>query len=120
MLRRYRGDGLHPPRCDIDGDERRRQRLPFGKARRDCERRGEVAFGETAVAPYGPYSPPVDHPDPETWIINLQTMQDSVLRTLEMIDRKDILGFTERGALINESCETCHAQYWYKPLPMPR
>lgn len=58
--------------------------------------------------------------DPETWIINLQTMQDSVLQTLEMIDRKDILGFTERGATINEACETCHAQYWYKPLPMAR
>jgi hypothetical protein len=58
--------------------------------------------------------------DPDNWIINLQTMQDSVLQTLEMIDRKDILGFTERGAIINESCETCHAQYWYKPLPGPR
>ncbi len=58
--------------------------------------------------------------DPDNWIINLQTMQDSVLQTIEMIDKKDILGFTERGAIINESCETCHAQYWYKPLPMPR
>jgi hypothetical protein len=58
--------------------------------------------------------------DPDSWIINLQTMQDSVLQTLEMIDRKDILGFTERGAIINESCETCHAQYWYRPLPRQR
>ena len=58
--------------------------------------------------------------DPDNWIINLQTMQDSTLLTLEAINRKDILGLTERSAAINESCETCHAQYWYKPLPMPR
>jgi hypothetical protein len=54
--------------------------------------------------------------DPDSWVINLQAMQDAVLQTLEKIDRKDILGFTERAAVINESCETCHAQYWYKPL----
>jgi hypothetical protein len=58
--------------------------------------------------------------DPDNWIVNLQAMQDYTLQTLETINRKDILAFTERGALINESCQTCHAQYWYKPLPMPR
>ncbi|MES2626797.1 MAG: hypothetical protein V4628_16035, partial [Pseudomonadota bacterium] len=35
--------------------------------------------------------------DPENWIINLQAMQDSVLETIDAIDRKDILAFTERG-----------------------
>ena len=58
--------------------------------------------------------------DPDNWSINLQIMQDYTLQTLETINRKDILGFTERGASINESCQTCHAQYWYKPLVMPR
>lgn len=58
--------------------------------------------------------------DPENWLLNLQTMQDYALQTLEAINKKDMLGFLERGALINEACETCHAQYWYKPLPMPR
>jgi hypothetical protein len=58
--------------------------------------------------------------DPDTWIINLQNLQDYTLQTLETINRKDILGFTERGALINEACQSCHAQYWYKPLAMPR
>lgn len=58
--------------------------------------------------------------DPDTWLVNLQTMQDSVLETMDAINRKDIFAFTERGAAINESCEACHAQYWYKPLAMAR
>ena len=58
--------------------------------------------------------------DPDNWIINLQNMQDTALATLEVINRKDILGLTERGARINEACETCHAQYWYRPLAAPR
>ncbi len=58
--------------------------------------------------------------NPDDWLINLQTMQESVQATLEAIRRKDIFAFTERGAAINDSCEACHAQYWYKPLPMSR
>jgi hypothetical protein len=56
----------------------------------------------------------------DNWIAIAQAMQDSALQTLEAIERKDILGFTEKGAEINEACESCHAQYWYRPLPMPR
>jgi hypothetical protein len=56
----------------------------------------------------------------DNWIAIAQAMQDSALLTLEAIERKDIIGFTEKGAEINESCESCHAQYWYRPLPMRR
>lgn len=56
--------------------------------------------------------------DPDSWAFNLQDMQAAALDTLAAIDDRDLLAFTERAALINQACEACHAQYWYRPLPM--
>ena len=56
--------------------------------------------------------------DPESWAYNLQEMQAATLLTLTAIDERDLLRFTEQAATINQACESCHAQYWYRPLPM--
>jgi hypothetical protein len=53
--------------------------------------------------------------DGETWIFYAQQMQESTRRTLQAIELRDVGGLTEWGAEINEACEGCHAEFWYRP-----
>jgi hypothetical protein len=52
------------------------------------------------------------------WRNYAEQMQATLLQLLTSIEQRNIDSFTEQGAVLNQSCEGCHAQYWYKPLPM--
>jgi len=51
----------------------------------------------------------------ENWDVIARGMQDLVLETLDAVQRRDIFALTEKGAVINEACEACHASFWYRP-----
>lgn len=53
--------------------------------------------------------------DPESWRYFAQEMQFSTKATLEKIEKRDVLGLIDTGARINQSCQGCHAEFWYKP-----
>lgn len=57
--------------------------------------------------------------DAQTWDAYAQRMQESTRLTLQAIELRDLMGLTEWGATINEACEACHAQYWYRPQAAP-
>lgn len=51
----------------------------------------------------------------QPWLQALEQLQQSTLRTLQAIELRDIGGLTNWGAEINQACESCHSQYWYRP-----
>ncbi len=53
--------------------------------------------------------------NPQPWQSYIQQMQDSTRMTLQAIELKDLVGLQDFGAQINEACEGCHADYWYRP-----
>jgi hypothetical protein len=52
--------------------------------------------------------------NPEPWQNYIQEMQDSTRMTLQAIELKDVIGLQDFGARINQACEGCHADYWYR------
>ncbi len=52
--------------------------------------------------------------EPELWISNVQNFQATVADTLSAIDNKDIFAYGETGASINNACDQCHADFWYR------
>lgn len=52
--------------------------------------------------------------DPELWNSYIQQMQFFTKATLETIEKRDVLGLIETGAAINNACEGCHAEFWYR------
>jgi len=76
-----------------------------------------------------PTDPEVEYPDymytseeiqarleanPEIWRSYIQAMQLFTQATLEAIERRDVLGLIETGATINNACEGCHSEFWYR------
>ena len=55
--------------------------------------------------------------DPGLWRNYAERMQTTVLQLMEAIDRRDLVAYTELGPPINQACEGCHGQYWYRPMP---
>lgn len=55
--------------------------------------------------------------DPDSWNRYAQDMQLLTRDTLTAIGFRDLMGLTDFGARINEACQDCHAQFWYRPLP---
>ena len=53
--------------------------------------------------------------DPQVWLRYVQELQESTRLTLQAIELRDVMGLTEWGAQINDACEGCHAQFWYRP-----
>ena len=52
--------------------------------------------------------------NPEIWRSYIQEMQFSTQATLEAIERRDVLGLIEAAGTINNACESCHADFWYR------
>ena len=50
----------------------------------------------------------------EVWGSYVQEMQFSTQATLDAIERRDVLGLIKTGARINNACEGCHADFWYR------
>lgn len=56
--------------------------------------------------------------NPAPWRSYAQHMQTTTLQILGAIERRDLIEYTTMGVTLNEACEGCHAEYWYRPLPM--
>lgn len=48
------------------------------------------------------------------WNDYAKNMQTATFRLLYAIDQRDVQAFTEAGPALNQVCETCHAQFWYR------
>jgi len=53
--------------------------------------------------------------DAENWRAYIKEMQFFTKNTLEAIEEKDLIGLMETGAAINNACQGCHAEFWYRP-----
>ncbi len=53
--------------------------------------------------------------DPQAWQSYAQQLQETTRMTLQAIELRDVMGLQEFGAEINDACQDCHAQYWYRP-----
>ena len=53
--------------------------------------------------------------DAENWRAYIKQMQFFTRTTLETIEEKDLLGLMETSAAINNACQGCHAEFWYRP-----
>jgi hypothetical protein len=54
--------------------------------------------------------------DPSVWRNYAERMQGITLRIVTAIDRRDATTYTELGVELNQTCEGCHVQFWYRPL----
>lgn len=54
--------------------------------------------------------------DPSVWRNYAERMQGITLRIVTAIDRRDAATYTELGVELNQTCEGCHVQFWYRPL----
>ena len=50
-----------------------------------------------------------------SWLGFAQGLQSSAIDILDAIDDRDVERFSISGGLMDEACESCHSQYWYKP-----
>lgn len=51
--------------------------------------------------------------NPEGWTFYVQQFQDSLKPALAAIDAKNTQALFEAGEKIDETCENCHAVFWY-------
>ena len=49
------------------------------------------------------------------WRDYSQRLQATTQQLISAIDKRDLAAFIEQGAQINQACEGCHGQFWYKP-----
>jgi hypothetical protein len=57
-----------------------------------------------------------DNPFP--WRGYAQDMQMTTLQILGAIERRDLMEYSSLGVTLNDACDGCHGEYWYKPQPM--
>jgi hypothetical protein len=55
--------------------------------------------------------------DPGGWRNYAERMQTTVLQLMGAIERRDVTALMELGPPVNQACEGCHGQYWYRPMP---
>lgn len=55
--------------------------------------------------------------DPAPWRNYAERMQTAVLQLAGAIQQRDVTALMELGPPINQACEGCHGQYWYRPMP---
>jgi hypothetical protein len=51
--------------------------------------------------------------NPEGWDFYVQQFQDSMKPALAAIEKKDAQALFDAGEKIDETCENCHATFWY-------
>lgn len=57
-----------------------------------------------------------DNPFP--WRGYAQDMQMTTLQILGAIERRDLMEYSSLGVTLNDACDGCHGEYWYRPQPM--
>ncbi|HWK52798.1 MAG TPA: hypothetical protein VNR18_00375, partial [Hyphomicrobiales bacterium] len=53
--------------------------------------------------------------DRQSWIGFAQGLQNAAVQALQAIEDRNVDQLIEYGALLDEACESCHSQYWYRP-----
>jgi hypothetical protein len=52
--------------------------------------------------------------DRVAWVVFAQGLQRSALSVMDAIEARDVAGLSDSGGLVDEACENCHSQYWYR------
>jgi len=47
------------------------------------------------------------------WVNLSQGLRDVAVQALVAVDARDVSGFLDAGARIDQACENCHVKYWY-------
>lgn len=53
--------------------------------------------------------------DRQSWIGFAQGLQGAAEQLLQAVENRNVDQLIEYGALLDEACESCHSQYWYRP-----
>ncbi len=48
------------------------------------------------------------------WIVFSQGLQTSALSVMDAIAARDTTRLSESGGMVDQACENCHSQYWYR------
>ncbi len=54
----------------------------------------------------------------DAWRSYAQQLQTTTLQVLKTIEQRDVNAYVEAGPPINQACEGCHGQFWYRPPNM--
>ena len=57
--------------------------------------------------------------DRAAWVSNAHTLQEAAAKTLKAIEARDVEGLMDQGEVLDQACEQCHKNYWYRPSPQP-
>jgi hypothetical protein len=52
--------------------------------------------------------------DWQSWLAYAQGLQNSALAVMAAIDARELERFSENGGALDQACESCHMQYWYR------
>jgi len=52
--------------------------------------------------------------DPDGWAYYVDQLAFTTRDTLATIERRDVLAFMEKSGMINNACQGCHADFWYR------
>lgn len=55
--------------------------------------------------------------DSESWVAYAQSFQQIALQMLDAVEDRSIINLTEIGGVLDQACEGCHSQYWYRSFP---
>jgi hypothetical protein len=55
--------------------------------------------------------------DPAAWTNGAHGLHAATLESLKAIDARDAKALLNAGDVLDQSCETCHRQYWYRVAP---
>jgi hypothetical protein len=74
--------------------------------------------GEMNLDPEGPELPPAEiaarvKRTRAQWNRYANELQDAAVKTLSLIEKKDVQGLFNFGGALDMACENCHLEYWY-------
>lgn len=55
--------------------------------------------------------------DMAAWTKRAHGLHDAAMESLKAIDAKDVNALMNAGETLDESCESCHRNYWYRVAP---
>lgn len=74
--------------------------------------------GEMNTDPEGPELPPAQiaakvNRTRAKWNKYANALQDLAVKTLKVVEKKDVQGLFDIGGDLDQACENCHLEYWY-------
>lgn len=55
--------------------------------------------------------------DPAAWARRAHILHDAANESLAAVDARDVTALTNAGETLDEACESCHRNYWYRTPP---